>query len=209
MREAFQPLPENEPLQLAWPTRRRDLFTDPSAYVVQTPANPDYGKPGWTRDAGRRMHRGVDVAPLRRHSTAAIIRLNFTDLSTGREYETGVPGWQPEDDVYAVADGVVEEAVTREADSDFGLHVVVRHVWPQGGHPFYTLYGHLASVQVSVGQVVRAGAWLGGLGATSRIPDARNWMAAFPHLHFEVRDAEQRRYDPLDFLRRYLSGTGI
>lgn len=205
MREAFQPLPEDEALRLAWPTRRRDLFTDPGSYVVRTPANPDYGKPGWTRDAGRRLHRGVDIAPQRRHPTGAIIRLNFTDLSTGREYEDDVPGWQPEDDVYAVADGVVEEAVTREADSDFGLHVVVRHVWPSSGEPWFTLYAHLSGVPVRAGQAVRAGAWLGGLGATSRIADARRWMAAFPHLHFEARDAAHRRYDPLEFLRRYLS----
>ncbi len=104
----------------------------------------------------------------------------------------------------ADADGVVVEAVAREADSDFGLHVVLRHAWPQSRLPFYTLYGHLANVQVMAGQVVRAGTWLGALGATSRIPDARNWMAAFPHLHFEARDAEHRRYHPLDFLRRYL-----
>lgn len=204
MREAFQPVPEDEPLRLAWPTRRRDLFTDPSAYVVQTPANPDYGKPGWTRDAGQRLHRGVDIAPLRRQATGASLRLNFTDLSTRSEYEAEVPAWQPEDDVFAVADGVVAEAVTREADSDFGLHVVLRHAWPRSNDTFFTLYAHLASVQVGVGQAVRAGAWLGALGATSRIPDARRWLAAFPHLHFEARDAGQRRYDPLEFLRRYL-----
>lgn len=204
MREAFQPLPDHETLSLAWPTTRRDLFAQPGDYIVRTPANPDYGKPGWTRDGGQRFHRGVDIAPARRQPTGTLIRLPFTDLGTGKEYLAEVPGWLPEDEVYAVADGVVVEAVTQEADSDFGLHVVLRHAWPRQRTPFFTLYGHLARVQVTAGQVVRAGAWLGTLGATSRIPDARNWMAAFPHLHFEARDAEHRRYDPLDFLRRYL-----
>ncbi len=204
MREDFQPLPENETLALAWPTRRRDLFDQPDAYVVRTPANPDYGQPGWTRDGGQRFHRGVDIAPARLQPSGITIKLMFTRLSTREEYPAEVPGWIAEDDAYAVADGVVVEAVAREADSDFGLHVVLRHAWPQSRLPFYTLYGHLANVQVMAGQVVRAGTWLGALGATSRISDARNWMAAFPHLHFEARDAEHRRYNPLDFLRRYL-----
>lgn len=205
MREAFQPLPDDESLVLAWPTRRRDLFEQPDAFIVRTPANPDYGMPGWTRDAGTRMHRGVDIAPVRLKPSGVRVRLLFTRLPSGEEYPAEVPGWVPEDDVFVVADGVVSEAVTRESDSDFGLHVVVRHTWPRSRAQFFTLYAHLASVQVGVGQAVRAGTWLGGLGATSRIAEARQWMAAFPHLHFEARDAEQRRYDPLDFLRRYLS----
>lgn len=204
MREAFQPLPEDEPLGLAWPTTRRDLFTHPEDFVVQTPANPDYGKPGWTRDAGQRLHRGVDIAPARRCPSGRSVTLTLTDLVTGLEYPAELPGWLPEDEVFAVADGVVEETVTREEESDFGIHVVLRHTWPRCATDFFTVYGHLRSVTVRAGQAVSAGTRLGELGATSRILDARNWLAAFPHLHFEARDAEQRRYDPLEFLRRYL-----
>lgn len=204
MREDFQPLPENEPLVLAWPTHRRDLFLNPSAYLARTRANPDYGKPGWTRDAGRRFHRGVDIAPRRVTPAGGTVRLMFTDLATGAEYPSDEPAWRPDDEAFAVADGVVVEAVNCEADSDFGLHVVLRHTWPTSGQTFFTLYGHLGSVVVQAGQVVRAGAPLGALGTTSRIPDARLWMAAAPHLHFEARDGEHRRYDPLEFLQRFL-----
>jgi hypothetical protein len=144
MREGFQPLPEHETLGLAWPTTRRDLFAHPGDYIVRTPANPDYGKPGWTRDAGQRFHRGVDLAPARLHPTGTLIRLRFTDLGSGREYPAEVPGWCPEDDVYAVAEGVVVEAVTQESESDFGLHVVLRHAWPESRAAFFTLYGQCA-----------------------------------------------------------------
>ena len=205
MEAPFQPLPEAESLELAWPTRRRDLFERPESYVARTPANPAYGMPGWTRDAGRRLHRGVDIAPVRVRPSDRRVTLNFTNLETGVEYPSEQPAWIPEDDVFAVLAGEVSEAVVREDDSDFGLHVVIRHRWPGTGRPLFTLYGHLALVLVGVGQEVAAGHKLGELGATSRSADARAWMAAFPHLHFEARDEEQRRYDPLEFLRRYLA----
>ncbi len=204
MPEVFQSLPEAESLVLAWPTLRRDLFQDPDGYIARTRANPDYGKPGWTRDAGRRFHRGVDIAPLRAQATGRTVRVMFTHPVTGEEYPSKEAVWIPEDQVFAVADGFVDEAVNQEAVSDFGLHVVLRHVWPGSGSTFFTLYGHLGSVLVKTGQHVQAGTLLGGMGCTSRIADARNWMAAAPHLHLEVRDEQQRRYDPLAFLRRYL-----
>lgn len=205
MREAFQPLPESEALDAAWPTRRRDLFEHPEAYIVRTPANPDYGKPGWTRDAGKRLHRGLDIAPVQLRPAGMKVSLLFTDPATGQEYSGEAPTWIPDDDTFAVAAGVIEAAVTREDESDFGRHVLIRHVWPTSGGAFYSLYGHLDSVDVVTGQAVRAGAWLGHMGQTSRSAEARKWMAAFPHLHFEVRDMEQRRYDPLAFLRLYLA----
>lgn len=205
MDPSFQPAPEDESFQIAWPTPRHDLFSHPQSYFAATPANPDYGRPGWTRDGGKRFHGGVDIAPLRRRSGGRTVTLLFTDLATGREYPAEAPTWIPEDEIYCVADGVVAEAVLREEDSDFGLHVVVRHAWPRAGTSFFTLYGHLAEVGVSAGQPVGAGTCLGRMGGTSRIADARLWLAAFPHLHFEVRDAQQRRHDPLEFLGRFIA----
>lgn len=201
---AFQPLPGSESLVAAWPTLRRDLFSQPDSYFARTPANPTYGKPGWTRDAGKRFHGGVDIAPLQRRPAGQSVRLMFTDLATGNEYPAEAPAWVPEDEVFAVSAGVVEEAVTQEEASDFGLHVLIRHQWPDSGHTFFTLYGHLSALHVSVGQPVSAGMAIGLMGTTSRMTDARLWMAAFPHLHFEAWDAGRRRYDPLEFLRRCL-----
>lgn len=204
MSPAFQPLPRSESLVAAWPTRRRDLFSKPDSYIARTPANADYGQPGWIRDAGRRFHGGVDIAPLQRRPAGHSVRLLFTDLSTGTEFPAEAPTWIPEDEVFAVSTGVVEEAVTQEEASDFGLHVVIRHQWPDSGLLFFTLYGHLSALHVSVGQTVHAGMTIGRMGTTSRIADARLWMAAFPHLHFEAWDADRRRYNPLEFLRSYL-----
>jgi hypothetical protein len=95
------------------------------------------------------MHRGVDIAPVRREAERRPVRLVFTRLPSGEEYPAEVPGWVPEDEVFVVADGVVSEAVTQESDSDFGLHVVLRHTWPRSRAQFFTLYAHLASVQVT------------------------------------------------------------
>ena len=60
--------------------------------------------------------------------------------------------------IYAARAGVVVTASTRH---DNGLYVVVKH--PDGTH---SMYAHLASINVSVGQTVAAGTQVGGLGRT-------------------------------------------
>ena len=200
----FQPLPAGEAVVACWPTLRRDLFSDPSSYAARTRVNPAYGLPGWTRDGGRRFHGGLDIAPLRQRPAGYTVRLEFTDPATGAEYPSDEPVWLPDDEVFAVLGGTVAEAVTREEESDFGCHIVLRHRWPGSGLPFFTLYGHLAGPVVAAGQLVAAGARLGRMGTTSRLAGARLWMAAAPHLHFEVRDGANLRHDPLEFLRRFL-----
>ena len=129
----------------------------------------------------------------------------FTDCATNTDFESDEPTFVPHDDVFGVWEGVVSEAVTDESVSDFGRHVVIEHVWPRGGGKFFTIYGHLAEAAVAVGERVTVGQRIGRMGQTSRSADARNWMAIAPHLHFEVRDAEGRAYDPAEFLRRFLA----
>jgi len=71
--------------------------------------------------------------------------------------------------------------------------------------PEANLYGHLAEASAGpVSSAIRQGAKVGQMGQTSRSADARNWMAIAPHLHFEVRDADGRSYDPVEFLKRFL-----
>ena len=43
------------------------------------------------------------------------------------------------------------------------------------------------------------------MGTTSRVADARNWMAVAPHLHIEFWDAHKKAYDPEAFLRAHLT----
>lgn len=191
--QGFVPLPSDESLHVVWPT--------PGRVAARTRLNPDYGQPGWTRDCGRRFHRGFDIAPVEVTPTGQTTVVEFTDCFTGKDFPSTEPTFVPHDPVSCVYDGVVIEAVTDEMASDFGRHVVVEHLWPVSGAKFYTLYAHLAEV-VAAGQL-RTGQSIGRMGQTSRNADARNWMLIAPHLHFEVRDAIGQAYDPAEFLRRF------
>jgi murein DD-endopeptidase MepM/ murein hydrolase activator NlpD len=208
--QQFLPLPSNETLRLAWPTPNRSLFTAPEKFFARTRVNPDYGKPGWTRDCGRRFHRGCDIAPVRLTATGTSTRVIFTDCATGKDFESEEPTFVPHDEVFCVFDGILAEAVTDENASDYGRHVVVEHRWPASGEKFYTLYAHLAGLSPDLcnncykNPVVATGQTLGRMGNSSRSPDARNWLAIAPHLHFEVRNAAGQPYDPVEFLRAFL-----
>lgn len=200
---AFVPLPAAEPLRIAWPTPNHNLIAAPDRFFARTRANPDYGKPGWTRDCGKRFHRGCDIAPVHLTPTGKTTRVTFTDCATGMDYESEEPTWIPHDDVYCVHTGIVDHIESRDDTSDFGRHVIVAHRWPASGKPFFTLYAHLSAVNAVTGQSLAAGTLLGLMGQTSRSADARNWMAIAPHLHFEVRDATGDRHDPVAFLTTF------
>lgn len=202
--EDFQPLPPNESLAIVWPTPNQHLFSQPDRFFAQTAANPDYGKPGWSRDCGKRLHRGCDIAPIRKRATGQHTTVEFTDCETGQDYESQQPTFIPQDTVFAIADGIVEEAVSNADLSDYGIHTILRHSWPDSGQAFYSLYGHLDTLTLREGSVVTIGQPLGTMGRTSRIADARNWMAIAPHLHFEVWNQAQQCYNPESFLRRFL-----
>jgi len=189
----FIPLPANESIQIVWPTPNHFLFDAPEKFFARTRVNPDYGKPGWTRDCGKRFHRGCDIAPVSVTPTGETTTVTFTDCATGKDFESVEPTLTPHDEVFPVFEGKIVESVTDESLSDFGKHVVVEHHWPGSGERFFTLYAHLAEV---------VGRWR--MGQTSRSADARNWMAIAPHLHFEVRDAAGSHYDPVEFLRRFV-----
>ena len=69
----------------------------------------------------------------------------------------------------------------------YGNVVVLAHdIWSLRGRRIYTLYGHLETVDVKLGQVVDDLARLGSVGSSG--------IAIGPHLHFEVRVR-----DPFDF----------
>ena len=77
------------------------------------------------------------------------------------------------DPVVAAAAGVVTTAVPN-GTRGYGRYVVVDH-----GNGESTLYGHLQSVSVGIGQTVDQGSLIGLLGDTGN--------ATGPHLHFEER----------------------
>jgi murein DD-endopeptidase MepM/ murein hydrolase activator NlpD len=76
------------------------------------------------------------------------------------------------DPVRAVFDGMVR--IVQYDAQGYGRYVVVRHY-----NGLETLYAHLTSAGVKVGQLVKAGEEIGKGGSTGR--------STGPHLHFEVR----------------------
>ena len=86
--------------------------------------------------------------------------------------------------VYAADDGVV--ALVGSTSSGYGRFVVIAH---SGG--FDTLYGHLSTTLVTVGQRVNQGTPVGLEGSTGN--------STGPHLHFELRIG-QKPVDPTPYL---------
>jgi murein DD-endopeptidase MepM/ murein hydrolase activator NlpD len=86
--------------------------------------------------------------------------------------------------VYAADDGVI--ALVGSSSSGYGNYVVIAH---SGG--LDTLYGHLATSLVTVGQAVTQGQPVGLEGSTGN--------STGPHVHFELR-INQRPVDPTPYL---------
>jgi LysM repeat protein len=85
-------------------------------------------------------------------------------------------GASPGTPIYAAAEGKVLIAKNGGYNGGYGSYVVISHT-----NGTQTLYGHMSSVNVSVGQSVSKGQSIGGVGNTGR--------STGPHLHFEVRGA--------------------
>lgn len=95
--------------------------------------------------------------------------------------------------VYAAADGVVERAVPNGTGAS-GNYVSVLHTDPDTGDSYKTQYLHLSRVDVAAGQEVMEGDLVGLVGSTGR--------STGPHLHFNVRKADNTPVDPLPFINR-------
>lgn len=91
--------------------------------------------------------------------------------------------------VHAVGAGTVVEA---DWGGAYGNNVVIRMF-----DGMYTQYGHLSSIEVSVGQTVTPGQRIGLSGATGNTTG--------PHLHFEARTGPQygSDVDPVAYLRSH------
>jgi len=103
----------------------------------------------------RQMHEGIDIKPVERDAAGV-----------------------PLDVVQAAADGVVAYVSDDPRASNYGRYLVVQH--NISGSPYFTLYAHLASVAVGVGQSVSQGSTLGILGYTGAGIDRER-----AHVHFE------------------------
>ena len=71
-------------------------------------------------------------------------------------------------------------------DDPYGMSVVIEHDFGYKGQPLYTVYAHMSRIDVVDGQWVQAGEQLGLVGDTGQTTG--------PHLHFEIRLAENTFY---------------
>lgn len=166
---------------LLLPTDNRTLFDQPAEFFQFVDRNFEGSKTspweggqfGFVRDPRRlgsriayaRFHEGLDIKPLKRDARG-----------------------EPQDEVRAIADGVVAYAAASAGLSNYGRYVVVRHDWGQGS--FYSLYAHLRESRVAAGQKVAAGTPLGLLGYTGAGIDQRR-----AHVHVELNLFLSSRFD--------------
>jgi len=92
--------------------------------------------------------------------------------------------------IYSTGEGVVRET-GRQAG--YGKYVIVDH--PETGYS--TLYAHLSEIQTRAGQTVGRGERIALSGNTGR--------STGPHLHYEVRDSNDRAIDPMKFIAPSMS----
>ncbi len=79
--------------------------------------------------------------------------------------------------IYASADGVV--SLAKYNPGGYGNYVMISHGRASDGKTYTTLYGHMTSYSVYVGQSVKQGQQIGLVGSTG--------SSTGPHLHFEIR----------------------
>ncbi len=101
------------------------------------------------------LHEGIDIRPLRRDAAG-----------------------NPLDPILAAAAGTVVYVNDRPGGSNYGRYLVIEHIIDRS--PYYTLYAHLASIAVAVGDSVRQGQTLGVMGYSGVGLDRER-----SHLHFE------------------------
>lgn len=97
-------------------------------------------------------------------------RYHALDISLPRGQAMGAP-------ILAAASGTVIVAKDSGFNGGYGEMIIIQH-----DNGTQTLYAHLSSVKVSVGDTVNRGEVVGGMGSTGR--------STGPHLHFEVRGAK-------------------
>ena len=102
----------------------------------------------------------------------------------GREMHFGVDfRGNVGDTIRSTANGVVESVGWR---GGYGKTIVILHE-----NDLRTLYAHLSTIDVVIGQEVSAGEFIGRLGNTGR--------STGPHLHYEIIAADGQRIDPKPF----------
>ena len=118
----------------------------------------------------------------------SMVGYRYHPISGEYKYHSGMDiGCQYGDSVWASDGGTV---IIAGVNGGYGNCVMIDHGYVNGDN-YYTLYGHLSSIGVSVGQVVSQGQYIGAVGSTG--------VSTGPHLHFEIRNSS----GPTDFEWRF------
>src|SRR5213080_3772379 len=169
-------------LDLVLPTDNDALFSGDGAAFYQyvernykgVKSTPwEGGQYGFVRDptdtAGgvvyTRFHEGIDIRPLHRDANG-----------------------DPLDEVRAMADGRVVHTSLVPGYSNYGKYVVIEHHWD--GSNYYSLYGHLSSISVQSGEMVKRGQRIAIMGYTGT---GLNRERA--HLHLELDLMFSRQFE--------------
>src|SRR3954464_11150173 len=179
---AVVPTASGEPLNIVLPTDNDALLRGDGPAFYQY-IDRDYrgekstpwegGRYGFVRNpvetsAGiiyTRLHEGMDIKPLQRDASG-----------------------EPLDAVRVIAPGVVVHASQVAGYSNYGRYVVVEHRFD--GCKYYSLYGHLSSITVRMGQRVQQRDQLGVMGHTG---EGLNQARA--HVHLELNLMLSRQFD--------------
>src|SRR5437870_6522845 len=169
-------------LDLVLPTDNDALFSGDGAAFYQyvernykgVKSTPwEGGQYGFVRDptdtAGgvvyTRFHEGIDIRPLHRDANG-----------------------DPLDEVRAIADGRVVHTSLVPGYSNYGKYVVIEHHWDDCN--YYSLYGHLSSISVQSGEMVKRGQRIAIMGYTGT---GLNRERA--HLHLELDLMFSRQFE--------------
>jgi septal ring factor EnvC (AmiA/AmiB activator) len=148
--------------------RRRAGLPTPAVPGALTTA--DIGKLDWPVDGPIIYRFGRDTLP-----SGGVIRWN----GIGIQAPAGTP-------VHSVEAGKVRLV---GQFGTYGLTVLLEH-----GNGYYSVYAHLQSAAVKLGDVVGKGQAIGSVGGIS--------SEHGPHLHFEIRGENQIALDPAEWLRK-------
>jgi murein DD-endopeptidase MepM/ murein hydrolase activator NlpD len=159
-----------------------DVLVIPGGEVVQTPEKKKETKTtAKTKKTTSKIHQGGGLTSIESAGGSADTDGYFSNPVPGALLTQGIHGWNGVDlgapsgtPIYAAAAGTVIVSRASGWNGGYGNYVVIRH-----SNGTQTLYSHLSSDNVSVGDTVSKGQRIGGVGRTGE--------ATGNHLHFEVR----------------------
>ena len=145
---------------------------NPNAEVLAASQTPTTDEPATKKTQSPYQSQSAVAWPIHGAITTefGVPHWPFQPIHTGLDISDGAPsGITP---IHAFKRGVVIAAI--HSSEGFGNHVIVDH-----GGGLVSLYGHLASISVRVGQVVDMSTVLGHEGSTG--------ASTGTHLHFEIQ----------------------